>query len=635
MTRSRTDIYFETVKALERRAAALQKITLNARSADPLEAVLLSALKQILEVVGADAGTLLLANNDTGVFDIPAAHWSSLTGSDAGARDKAIKALQVKLTEGIVGQVFQTREPASLPDVSKNAVFRKDLAAALNYDVQNLLAVPLQAEDEPIGVLELFNKKPKGVFSAVDMEMAVALGAQVALLIELARKRVLPPAAKPVPPPPPPPPPPPAPAVDSTELQDARRSARDAQAQTAEVRKLLDAALQVQEQNVKRLKELSEENDRLKSLNEAATPPQQMMRLLKSVEPFAFTVSHEKALKNFMELAARLLGAQAVQVFLWDARTERLSLAMTTATAVGKGMALPFRKGEGVAGAAAESKEVIRVTDVARDDRFSKTIDEPPGMLARTLLVAPLVAQGKLLGVIEAVNKKSGGSFLEEDIVGLGGLAMMGGAALEKTLQFREALETHRTVLGLVADVIDARATTDLGRHERVRKMVALLGETLGLKENELRDAEWGALLYSIGRVTLPPDLALKKGELTPAERDTWTQVPRQSAEVLASVPPLTEAARVVRHVFERWDGQGSPDRLSTGEIPYGSRLLAVVNAFDGLMNGGAGAKALPPEVALKEIEGAAGKMFDPACVEAFARLWRAGRFKLAMARGR
>jgi HD-GYP domain-containing protein (c-di-GMP phosphodiesterase class II) len=308
---------------------------------------------------------------------------------------------------------------------------------------------------------------------------------------------------------------------------------------------------------------------------------------------------------------------------------------MSTVPLSGKGMALPFRKGEGVAGAVADTKEVIRVTDVTREDRFSKTIDEAPGILTRTLLAAPLAAQGKLLGVIEAINKKSGGSFLEEDIVGLGGLAMMGGAALEKTLQYKDSLETHRAVLGLVADVIDARSTLELGRHERVRRMTLLLGEALGLKENELRDAEWGALLYTIARVTLPAELAMKKSDLTPVERDAWVNVSRLSSDVLASLPMLADAARVVRHVYERWDGQGYPDRLSTGEIPYGARLLAVVNAFDTLLNGGAGAKALPPEVALKEIEAAGGKMFDPACVEAFARLWRAGRFKNVMGRGR
>jgi HD-GYP domain-containing protein (c-di-GMP phosphodiesterase class II) len=59
------------------------------------------------------------------------------------------------------------------------------------------------------------------------------------------------------------------------------------------------------------------------------------------------------------------------------------------------------------------------------------------------------------------------------------------------------------------------------------------------------------------------------------------------------------------------------------------SRVIAVVEAFDGLTAGFQGRKPLPLDVALKEMESCAGKQFDPACVELLLRLARAGQLPL------
>jgi hypothetical protein len=111
--------------------------------------------------------------------------------------------------------------------------------------------------------------------------------------------------------------------VSPEELVEARRLARDAQAQLRETQILLETAMQAKDQSARRVQTLTEELEQVKSLAEAATPPQQILRLLHSVEPFAFTLSLETVLKNFAELSARLVNAQALQLFLWG-RTQGL-----------------------------------------------------------------------------------------------------------------------------------------------------------------------------------------------------------------------------------------------------------------------------------------------------------------------
>ena len=133
MAKGARDVYFDTVKALERRAAALEHIALYARSPAKLEAVLSEILESAMELVGADAGTVYLANPATGQFDFAAARWASLSAAESADREKSLKAAPVKLNEGIVGQVFQNREPVTVPDVTKSAVFRKDVADVAHW----------------------------------------------------------------------------------------------------------------------------------------------------------------------------------------------------------------------------------------------------------------------------------------------------------------------------------------------------------------------------------------------------------------------------------------------------------------------------------------------------------------------
>jgi response regulator RpfG family c-di-GMP phosphodiesterase len=83
---------------------------------------------------------------------------------------------------------------------------------------------------------------------------------------------------------------------------------------------------------------------------------------------------------------------------------------------------------------------------------------------------------------------------------------------------------------------------------------------------------------------------------------------------------------KIIRHVNERWDGQGAPDRLAGEKIPLGSRVMAVLDAFDGLTAGARARRVLPTDVALKEIETCAGKQFDPSCVDLLKHFVHAGK---------
>jgi signal transduction histidine kinase len=92
--------------------------------------------------------------------------------------------------------------------------------------------------------------------------------------------------------------------------------------------------------------------------------------------------------------------------------------------------------GVGVAGFVATSGESAIVNDTSNDGRFYAATDTTTGYVTRSLLAVPLRGRGGILGVIEAMNKRTGGPFIEEDRTLLEAFADQAVIALENAQQF-------------------------------------------------------------------------------------------------------------------------------------------------------------------------------------------------------
>ena len=73
----------------------------------------------------------------------------------------------------------------------------------------------------------------------------------------------------------------------------------------------------------------------------------------------------------------------------------------------------------------------------------------------------------------------------------------------------------------------------------------------------------------------------------------------------------------MVRHAHERFDGSGYPDALRGEEIPLGSRIVQVCDAYDAMTHDRPFREALLPEEAVAELRAGAGTQFDPRIVDA------------------
>ena len=156
---------------------------------------------------------------------------------------------------------------------------------------------------------------------------------------------------------------------------------------------------------------------------------------------------------------------------------------------------------------------------------------------------------------------------------------------------------------------------------ERVAGLAVLFGKDLGLSEADSDDLELGALLHDIGKIAVPHNLLQKKGPLTWHERRMMEVHPQIGFELLSEFPQLTGAAEIAYGHHERFDGSGYPRGLRGEQIPYTARIFAVVDTFDAITSERPYGPAQSAELALDEIERAAGKQFDPELVGVFARM--------------
>jgi len=90
---------------------------------------------------------------------------------------------------------------------------------------------------------------------------------------------------------------------------------------------------------------------------------------------------------------------------------------------------------------------------------------------------------------------------------------------------------------------------------------------------------------------------------------------------IARSTPELAHIADYILTHHERWDGKGYPQGLAGKQIPLLSRILAVADSYDAMVNDRYYRKALSQETAINEIKKGSGTQFDPEIVEIFLKV--------------
>ncbi len=127
-------------------------------------------------------------------------------------------------------------------------------------------------------------------------------------------------------------------------------------------------------------------------------------------------------------------------------------------------------------------------------------------------------------------------------------------------------------------------------------------------------------LLHDVGKIGIPVAILHKEGPLTDTERACVQTHPRLSASLLAAHMDRETVVMVMSH-HEHWDGKGYPNGLQGASIPFGSRIIAVADAYDAMTSTRPYRVAMKPEDALSILRAGAGTQWDDLAVAALLSL--------------
>lgn len=151
-----------------------------------------------------------------------------------------------------------------------------------------------------------------------------------------------------------------------------------------------------------------------------------------------------------------------------------------------------------------------------------------------------------------------------------------------------------------------------------MRRVGYKFGEKLGFSLKKMNKIDTLITLHDIGKIKISDEILTKSDKLTEEEYKKIKEHPIVGYRLLKSIEHLEDLAQEVLYHHEKWDGTGYPQGLVGQDIPYLSRFIAVIDAYEVMSSGRPYKKAMIKEEIVSEFKKQSGKHFDPDITEKF-----------------
>ena len=155
----------------------------------------------------------------------------------------------------------------------------------------------------------------------------------------------------------------------------------------------------------------------------------------------------------------------------------------------------------------------------------------------------------------------------------------------------------------------------------RVIDLAMQLGKKLKLPNDRMDELILHAKLHDIGKVSIDENILKKKTRLAAKE---WKVIKKHSEagyRIASSSTLLAPIAEYILAQHEWWNGKGYPRKLKGEQIPLISRIVAIIDAYDAMVNERPYKSAKTKKEAIAEIEKFSGIQFDPVIAKEFIEI--------------
>ena len=272
-----------------------------------------------------------------------------------------------------------------------------------------------------------------------------------------------------------------------------------------------------------------------------------------------------------------------------------------------------------------ENRKPLLISDISGSPQFDRY--SALGYERKTLICAPLLVKDEIIGTITVVNKIDNSVYTCEELELLNTIAAQAGIAIKNAKLYDEQQKVYMNTIHALVSAIEASDSYTRGHSERVTRYSLELAKKLGLPSERMKIIERAAILHDIGKIGIDLSLLHKEGKLSPEDVSTLQQHPLIGMKILEPIEFLHDVKLCIGQHHERYDGHGYPHHVAADQLLVESRILAIADAFDAMTSDRPYRKALPFEVAIKELYENAGTQFDPTMVPHFIELLKNGMF--------
>lgn len=166
-------------------------------------------------------------------------------------------------------------------------------------------------------------------------------------------------------------------------------------------------------------------------------------------------------------------------------------------------------------------------------------------------------------------------------------------------------LDLKKLFTGTVSAITDALDGTNpyiFGKSRRVAFCAIKLARYLKLPEEEIGKIDLAGLLHDIGMIAIPEKVLNKPGKFSEEEKLILKQHIENGIGILKDIKQFKDILEIIKYHHEQYDGNGYPFGLKGEEIPLASQIIAIADAYDGLISDRTYRKGFEHDEAIKKL---------------------------------
>ena len=241
--------------------------------------------------------------------------------------------------------------------------------------------------------------------------------------------------------------------------------------------------------------------------------------------------------------------------------------------------------------------------------------------VAPSLICAPLMIRGSILGILSIRKKKNREIFSKKDLHHILSLTKRASLNMENKILYESIYSNVMDTLKSLISSLQVRDHYTEEHSNRVTEESIRIALRMNCSVKDIESLKIAGVLHDIGKIAVPDSILLKQGKLTTEEYLIIKNHPTIGENIVKPIILLDKERRIIQCHHERWDGTGYPIGLKGNDIPFLARILSVADSFDAMTNNRPYRSAMLKEEAIGELVRNKATQFDPDVVDAYIKI--------------